>query len=127
MGTGKRAGTSTTSCCSCDAHIRRADAAEAVLREFVKDFDAVGLEHVRDDWPDLVTTYWHAREHLEGKLVYECGNGCGSFGPEMVKKWWPDLDNIRDRISPGERVPDCECPVCGALAHRINGTPETKA
>lgn len=120
-----KASSTKTSCRACAPVRARADAAEAVIREFVKDFDAVGLEHVREDWPDLVDTYWHARRYLEGKIEYECQNGCGSFGPEMVKKWWPDLDNIRERISPGERVPDCECPVCGALAHRTNGTSET--
>jgi hypothetical protein len=35
-----------------------------VLREFVQDVDAVGREHVAEEWPDLLPTYDRAKEVL---------------------------------------------------------------
>lgn len=35
---------------------------EGVLREFMRDIEAVGIRHVREEWPDLAITYRHARK-----------------------------------------------------------------
>lgn len=37
---------------------------EDVLREFMSDIEDVGLDHTREEWPDLLVTYKHAREAL---------------------------------------------------------------
>ncbi|MDR4483849.1 MAG: hypothetical protein R3B95_11660 [Nitrospirales bacterium] len=34
-------------------------------KEFVEDIDALGLEAVREDWPDLEKTYHHTRDTLK--------------------------------------------------------------
>lgn len=41
-----------------------------VLKEFCEDIEAVGLEHVRQDWPDLVLTYRNAKAALSGGKVF---------------------------------------------------------
>jgi hypothetical protein len=43
---------------------RPADTAAAVLAEFVRDVEAVGIAVVRQDWPDLLVTYPKARAAL---------------------------------------------------------------
>lgn len=41
-----------------------------VLKEFCEDIEAVGLEYVRKEWPDLVLTYRNAQAALSGGKVY---------------------------------------------------------
>lgn len=38
---------------------------KAVLEEFVEDIEAVGLDQLREEWPDLEVTYIHAKEALK--------------------------------------------------------------
>ena len=40
---------------------------EAVLKEFIDDVDAVGLDYVAEDWPDIAITYAHAKTALESR------------------------------------------------------------
>jgi DNA-directed RNA polymerase subunit RPC12/RpoP len=46
---------------------------------------------------------------------YECTN-CGRVdGP--LKRVFPDIPDLLERIAPGEPVPEGECPHCGFLVH----------
>lgn len=44
---------------------RRLEEALKVLREFVADIEAVGVDHVQEEWPDLLPTYLSAKRVLE--------------------------------------------------------------
>jgi hypothetical protein len=49
-----------------------ADTPGKVLAEFISDVEAVGIETVKQEWPDLAATYAKARatlaEHAQGPL-----------------------------------------------------------
>ena len=45
------------------------DTAAKVLAAFIADIEAVGVETVRQDWPDLIVTYERARAALAATLV----------------------------------------------------------
>ena len=45
------------------------DTAAKVLAAFIADIEAVGVEAVRQDWPDLIVTYERARAALAATLV----------------------------------------------------------
>jgi hypothetical protein len=49
-----------------------ADTPGKVLAEFIRDVEAVGIETVKQEWPDLAATFAKARvalaEHAEGHL-----------------------------------------------------------
>lgn len=38
-----------------------------VLREFVRDVEAVGIESVEDEWPDILVTYRKAKRVLKAE------------------------------------------------------------
>ena len=108
--------------CSCDffdpspEYVKRL---ESVLTEFCADVEAVGLDYVSRAWPDLEVTYAKAKALTgPGLDVYVCQNGCGEFDMASVRVWLKDIPDLCERLSPGETVPACECPMCGALAHR---------
>ena len=42
----------------------RLDEADTVIRLLVMDIEAVGVEHVSEDWPDLMDTYQAAKAWL---------------------------------------------------------------
>jgi len=39
------------------------------LKEFVADVEAVGVDSVQEDWPDLVVTYEHAKNALKDESI----------------------------------------------------------
>lgn len=41
---------------------------------------------------------------------------------EKIKRQFPDIPNLAERVSPGELVPFGECPECGALVHLMPGS-----
>lgn len=48
-----------------------------------------------------------------------CGN-CGWTGPESALRCGlTEIEDFWSRVSPGEVVPDGECPECGGLAHAV--------
>ena len=49
-----------------------------------------------------------------------CDNCNTVWGAEELEKAFPDIPDLLKRISPGEKVPEGECPDCGTLVHRIN-------
>ena len=52
-----------------------------------------------------------------GSMLSECGNGHLQPIDHLIP--FSDIDDLHDRISPGEAVPEGECKHCGALAHRV--------
>lgn len=54
------------------------------------------------------------RFHLCRETRVRCQN-CNWAGPYSDAQ--PDIPDIAERIEPGEIVPACECPKCGALCH----------
>lgn len=55
-------------------------------------------------------------------MKVECGN-CGEvWDEEALKRVFPDIPDLTERIAPGEPVPAGECPECGALVHEIRET-----
>lgn len=97
------------------ARLRRA---EAVLKEFCTDIEIIGIDDVGNEWPDIAVTYAKAKALFGPAPLYVCQNGCGEFPADSVRVWLKDIPDLGERLSPGEIVPACECPMCGALAHR---------
>jgi hypothetical protein len=55
-------------------------------------------------------------------MKVECGN-CGKvWDEEDMKRVFPDIPDLAERIAPGEPVPAGECPECGALVHGMRET-----
>lgn len=52
----------------------------------------------------------------------KCDN-CGKVSEEHeLAHVFPDIPDLMARIAPGEPVPFCECPECGALVHTVQET-----
>jgi hypothetical protein len=47
--------------------------------------------------------------------VYQCGN-CGEFWKEA--ELVTPIQDIHERVAPGEPMPAGECPTCGACCHK---------
>ena len=57
--------------------------ADDILREFMEDVEAVGIESVREDWPDLAITYRHARKYF--KLSVEDPEADDGYDPSVIQ------------------------------------------
>ena len=55
------------------------------------------------------------------KSTFECQN-CGKIHKQgQLKREFPDIPDLWQRVSPGEPVPAGECNACGTLVHERLG------
>lgn len=62
------------------------------------------------------TVFDYAEQIAVDKMNYECGN-CDWTGRQDALG---DIEDLSQRVDPGEPMPTGECPDCGALAHSID-------
>lgn len=96
---------------------------EAGLQQLEEKIENESRHYTRDDIARVRATCAKGEaivEELEAALLprphaFVCNN-CGWTGNELVYEL-PELDQLYERIEPGETVPAGECPECDALAH----------
>ena len=62
-------------------------------------------------------------DKVSPNLIVRCGN-CGWHG--KAAKTLP-IQDLEERITPGEEVPVGECPECGCLCHLVKEQPSGEA
>lgn len=91
-----------------------------LLHEFVADVEAVGIAHVKEDWPDLYVTYQSYLQYLNGNTtLVRCDNCRKIHTLRTLTVRLPDIPNLTQRIDIGGEVPAGECPSCGCLVYLI--------
>lgn len=98
--------------------------AVGVLKAFIQDIEAAGVEHTDEVWPDLVPTYRDAVT-VFNRIVAEvplchCDN-CNTFWSQDVVKPLDQVADLNKRLDPGSEVPCGECPRfdCRALVYVV--------
>jgi hypothetical protein len=79
--------------------------------------ERIGSSFIVDGFilPEPFLTTWGVKEALAYCPKYQCEN-CGKF---FGNTWEFDqeVDDLLERVSPGEIMPYGQCPDCGALVH----------
>ena len=100
-------------------------AIEKVVQQLLIDEDAVivGSEG-SEEWGGFLHHIRLVANHLtlglpmflehEGRIAM-CDN-CDSETAYMINEW-QTIPDLAQRIEPGDRLPACECPICGALCY----------
>jgi len=48
----------------------------------------------------------------------DCGRACDDEELDPILRY-PNIDDLFERVAPGETMPYAECPHCGALMHEV--------